>query len=141
VLASGEIANANRTANPDLWRALKGGAGNFGIVTRYDLATFKQAGIWGGSLGQDISSRQEVFEAFANIANGPEYDPYASIVSGYTFVANQWSIGHLMTYTKEVETPPAVYQPLLSIQPQTQNTLKNTNLSTLTNESVSAPTL
>ncbi|KAK3360941.1 FAD binding domain-containing protein [Lasiosphaeria ovina] len=37
VLADGSVVYANATAHADLWRALKGGAGNFGIVTRYDL--------------------------------------------------------------------------------------------------------
>ena len=40
VLASGEIINANASANSDLWRALKGGGSNFGIVTRFDLETY-----------------------------------------------------------------------------------------------------
>ncbi|KAI0204448.1 FAD-binding domain-containing protein [Astrocystis sublimbata] len=37
VLANGTIVNANQTENSDLWRALKGGSGNFGIVTRFDM--------------------------------------------------------------------------------------------------------
>ncbi|OTA99087.1 hypothetical protein M426DRAFT_16758 [Hypoxylon sp. CI-4A] len=37
VLANGTIVNANRTANADLWKALKGGSSNFGIVTRFDM--------------------------------------------------------------------------------------------------------
>ncbi|KAI1213190.1 uncharacterized protein F4807DRAFT_471636 [Annulohypoxylon truncatum] len=37
VLANGTIVNANNTTNSDLWRALKGGGSNFGIVTRYDM--------------------------------------------------------------------------------------------------------
>ncbi|QKX64236.1 uncharacterized protein TRUGW13939_11409 [Talaromyces rugulosus] len=37
VLINGSIINANSTANSDLWRALKGGGSNFGIVTRYDM--------------------------------------------------------------------------------------------------------
>lgn len=37
VLANGTVINANSTANADLWRALKGGGSNFGIVTRYDM--------------------------------------------------------------------------------------------------------
>ncbi|KAI1841301.1 hypothetical protein JX266_012537 [Neoarthrinium moseri] len=37
VLANGSVVNANERVNSDLWRALKGGSGNFGIVTRYDL--------------------------------------------------------------------------------------------------------
>jgi FAD/FMN-containing dehydrogenase len=40
VLASGEILNANASANSDLWRALKGGGSNFGIVTRFDVEAF-----------------------------------------------------------------------------------------------------
>lgn len=37
VLASGETINANASAHSDLWRALKGGSSNFGIVTTFDL--------------------------------------------------------------------------------------------------------
>ncbi|CAI6269471.1 unnamed protein product [Periconia digitata] len=40
VLANGEIVNANATDNSDLFRALKGGSSNFGIVTKFDLKTF-----------------------------------------------------------------------------------------------------
>ncbi|KAH7224441.1 hypothetical protein B0J15DRAFT_518487 [Fusarium solani] len=36
VLADGRIANANKDSNSDLWKALKGGSANFGIVTRFD---------------------------------------------------------------------------------------------------------
>lgn len=48
VLPSGEIVNANATSNSDLWRALKGGSNNFGVVTRIDLKTFPQGKFWGG---------------------------------------------------------------------------------------------
>lgn len=37
VLADGSVVNANRDDNEDLWRALKGGMSNFGIVTRFDM--------------------------------------------------------------------------------------------------------
>lgn len=39
VLANGTIVNANQTHCPDLWKALKGGMNNFGVVTRYDATT------------------------------------------------------------------------------------------------------
>ncbi|KAF3034789.1 hypothetical protein E8E12_003421 [Didymella heteroderae] len=38
VLANGDIINANATSHSDLWTALKGGSGNFGIVTRFDIS-------------------------------------------------------------------------------------------------------
>lgn len=37
VLANGTVVNANESYNVDLWRALKGGSSNFGIVTRFDM--------------------------------------------------------------------------------------------------------
>ena len=40
VLSNGDIVNANASANADLWRGLKGGSSNFGIVTRFDIEAF-----------------------------------------------------------------------------------------------------
>ena len=40
VLASGAIVYANADTHPDLFRALKGGSGNMGIVTRFDMEAF-----------------------------------------------------------------------------------------------------
>lgn len=48
VLANGSIVNANASSNADLFKALKGGSGNFGIVTRFDMQAFSTTGIWGG---------------------------------------------------------------------------------------------
>jgi FAD/FMN-containing dehydrogenase len=45
VLASGEIVNANASCHSDLWRALKGGSSNFGIVTKFDIETFPTSNI------------------------------------------------------------------------------------------------
>ncbi|CAH0028408.1 unnamed protein product [Clonostachys rhizophaga] len=46
VLGNGTIVVASEDENADLFIALKGGAGNFGIVTRYDLGTFEIHPIW-----------------------------------------------------------------------------------------------
>lgn len=41
VLANGTIVNANAHENAGLWRALKGGSGNFGFVTRVDVGKWQ----------------------------------------------------------------------------------------------------
>jgi hypothetical protein len=50
VLASGDIVNANQTSNPDLFKSLKGGNTNFGIVTKVDIAAFEFDEMWGGEV-------------------------------------------------------------------------------------------
>ena len=139
VLASGKLTNINLDTSPDLFRALKGGANNFGIVTRFDLGTFPQGQILAGNIAQDISYRDQVFQAFANIAGAPEYDPYASIVTGLSFnaTAKVWTIASTAIYTKPILNPP-VYEELLNI-PTTTSTLHLTNLSTLAAEEAPPP--
>jgi len=50
VLADGTITNVTASSNPDLFKALKGGGNNFGVVTNYKLQAHPQADIWGGNL-------------------------------------------------------------------------------------------
>ena len=50
VLSSGEIITADKTHHADLFRALKGGGNNFGIVTRFTLTTVPLDQVWGGIL-------------------------------------------------------------------------------------------
>ncbi|KAL9622767.1 MAG: hypothetical protein Q9160_002885 [Pyrenula sp. 1 TL-2023] len=50
VLASGLLTTASASENPDLWRALKGGSNNFGIVTRFTTRSFPCTNIWSGFL-------------------------------------------------------------------------------------------
>ncbi|VUC26028.1 unnamed protein product [Clonostachys rosea] len=46
VLADGSAVVASETSYPDLWRALKGGANNFGIVTSFTIPCFPSSDMW-----------------------------------------------------------------------------------------------
>ncbi|KAE9969552.1 hypothetical protein Vi05172_g4537 [Venturia inaequalis] len=69
VLASGEIVNANKTVNSDLWKALKGGSSNFGIVTRFDVQAFSAGNLYGGMLTFPDSATDQVIAAFVSFTN------------------------------------------------------------------------
>jgi len=40
------VVNATQTSYPDLWKALKGGSNNFGVVTAFEATAFKQGKLW-----------------------------------------------------------------------------------------------
>lgn len=50
VLANGEITNASKEENPDLFWAVRGAGHNFGIVTEFVFQVFEQGGMWAGIL-------------------------------------------------------------------------------------------
>ncbi|KOS23151.1 Bifunctional solanapyrone synthase [Escovopsis weberi] len=85
VLADGRIVDANVTSNSDLWKALKGGSGNLGIVTRIDMEAFQGTQIWGGSQISDRAYAGDAIRALVNFskvcADHPGR-PYA-ICNGY----------------------------------------------------------
>ncbi|CAO2650291.1 Nn.00g015830.m01.CDS01 [Neocucurbitaria sp. VM-36] len=50
VFSNGTIGHINGDNHPDIFRALKGGGNNFGVVTNYRLQAHRQGNIWGGNL-------------------------------------------------------------------------------------------
>lgn len=63
VLADGSVVNANAGNHPELFRALKGGNNNFGVVTRVTLATVETEGeIYGGVVYYPESSLPQLSE-------------------------------------------------------------------------------
>lgn len=66
VTADSQILNVNASFHPDLFWALKGGSSNFGIVTRFDLQTFPQGKIYGGTVSYNTSSVPSFLDALEN---------------------------------------------------------------------------
>ncbi|EXJ89944.1 hypothetical protein A1O3_03011 [Capronia epimyces CBS 606.96] len=81
VLATGQVVNANKKTNPDLWKALKGGSGNFGIVTRFDLNTFPSTDVWGGMSIYNSSATEPLIKALVDFtSNNKNYPQDAHIL-------------------------------------------------------------
>ncbi|KAF2275893.1 FAD-binding domain-containing protein [Westerdykella ornata] len=50
VLANASIVTASKDSHPDLFKALKGGGNNYGVVTAFTVLAHPQGQIWGGNL-------------------------------------------------------------------------------------------
>ncbi|KAH8653850.1 hypothetical protein BX600DRAFT_471763 [Xylariales sp. PMI_506] len=136
VLSSGDIINANSTTHTDLYKALKGGGNNFGVVTRIDFNTIDTLPLRAGYLYQSGQYAEQILDAFAGIASADTYDVHASIVTSFSFssTTRSWISVSVPIYTLP-ETNPAVYEELFSIPNITASTTVTIeNISTLAAE-------
>ena len=78
VLASGQVTTASASTNSDLWRALKGGATNFGIVTRFTARSFPFSRLWSGFLYMPGSRAVKVLAAFHECLDKADIDHHAA---------------------------------------------------------------
>ncbi|MCJ1269965.1 hypothetical protein MMC22_009858 [Lobaria immixta] len=133
VLASGEIVNANAQQHRDLWLALKGGSNNFGIVTRFDLITFQQGQLWGGSVYYDPSTFPQQLKALFEWDTDPNYDEFAHVIVSYGYGRGAFVAANNLYYTKATVNPTSL-RSFTSIQPPIFNNLRIANLTDFTDE-------
>jgi FAD/FMN-containing dehydrogenase len=68
VLASGAIATASEEADPDLFWAIRGGGGNFGVVTSFEYRTHPVASVLGGPVLHPLEAAPELFSFYRDFA-------------------------------------------------------------------------
>ncbi|OSS44887.1 hypothetical protein B5807_09374 [Epicoccum nigrum] len=125
VLADGSIVNANKTSNADLFRALKGGSSNFGIVTRYDMETFGNEDLWGGIVTYPASTADHHFKALVNFGLNPDRDPNAALIvfQGYSTASPTDVVRAAFDYTRPVTRPDA-YKEFFEVATNISDTTK-----------------
>ncbi|KAK8031196.1 FAD binding domain-containing protein [Apiospora arundinis] len=88
VLANGSVIDANARENPGLFKSLKGGSNNFGIVTRFDMLTFDATpgGIYAGPIFCAYDQKEAMLNAFVRLVDINEQNPADTtfFVLGYT---------------------------------------------------------
>jgi FAD/FMN-containing dehydrogenase len=86
VLADGSVVEASNETNSDLFKVLKGGGNNFGIVTRFDMMTFEAKDIWDGTVVYGKASTPQLVEAFVDFENNLTEHPDAHILAMWTYL-------------------------------------------------------
>ncbi|SCO54649.1 related to 6-hydroxy-D-nicotine oxidase [Fusarium fujikuroi] len=129
VLADGKIVDANRRENPNLWKALKGGSGNVGFVTRIDQRVADSNQLWGGFVVFDLAQRDAVFDAYIEFVEANEKDAASQLIVSVQYDGNQRLLLSVVSNSDAKESP-AIFSPLLSI-PNTSNTLNRGKIADL----------
>ncbi|KAI8936156.1 hypothetical protein NX059_007651 [Plenodomus lindquistii] len=135
VLATGEVINASADENNDLHQALKGGSGNFGIVTRFDVQGFKAGNLWGGTVTYPKSVTQQHIEAYHawtdNVVNYPE----GSSIIFWSYLPTVGDIVIQAAYEDTVgNEAPAGFDQFMAIPNATSSTLRIASHKDLTDE-------
>ncbi|KAK1851925.1 FAD binding domain-containing protein [Colletotrichum chrysophilum] len=86
VLADGSIVQANDQEHSDLFRVLKGGGNNFGIVTGFDMVTFPSKDIWDAELVHAKESAPEVVHALTDFVGNLEAHPDAHVLAMWMYL-------------------------------------------------------
>ncbi|KAF2281160.1 FAD-binding domain-containing protein [Westerdykella ornata] len=131
VLSDGRIVYASSDSYRDLWLALKGGLNNFGIVTRFDIETIPQDGMWGGQAAftyteSAIAAQAAAFSKYMG-ANNTDRDAMTGLLFNFQNPGKQFSIVNTLFYTKPVADPP-VFKDFLATPGQIVNQFSITTM-------------
>lgn len=124
VLASGDVVQASETSNPDLFWALRGGGGNFGVVTSFTYRLHPVGPmIFGGQLAfPRIPAVLKAYRDFmetapddigggAALVTAPREDPIPPPVQGMPVM------GLVVAYFGDPKDGPAALKPLADLGP------------------------
>jgi FAD binding domain/Berberine and berberine like len=67
VLADGRLVRASEDEHPDLFWALRGGGGNFGVVTSFEFRTHPVRNVVAGPMLFDIERAEEIMQAYREL--------------------------------------------------------------------------
>ncbi|KAF3923711.1 hypothetical protein ABW20_dc0104210 [Dactylellina cionopaga] len=137
VFADGTIREVSPSSYSDLYFALRGGGNNFGIVTRFDLATYPQGNLWAGSQTflYTKETATKINNAFYYLGINAPSDPYAQVILAYAYAQSEglYVIASDLQYGKPEPNPP-ILKNFTSVSGAVADTLRITSLSNLTLE-------
>ncbi|KAF4979662.1 hypothetical protein FZEAL_4153 [Fusarium zealandicum] len=141
VLADGEIVEANANENADLWQAMKGGTGNFGLITRIDMVPIEfedrsKPVVWGGNLLFKPESGPDVIDALVDFTDNVKSDENSSSIVYWAYLpalAGGTILNAAIENTKAA-VKPAAFDSYYAIPDRQDDTTKVDRMSTVTLE-------
>jgi len=125
VLASGEIVTASETSHPDLFFAIRGGGGNFGIITSFTFNLLPIKNVYAGPMFWPLEQAHEAMEFYDEITKNASNDLYGFfafliVPPGDPFPEHLHSknvCGVVWCYTGPMENAEEVFKPIREFGP------------------------
>ncbi|HEX5026381.1 MAG TPA: FAD-binding protein [Agriterribacter sp.] len=124
VLADGSFVTVNQQQHPDLFWAIRGGGGNFGIVTAFKFQAHRVKNVFGGPTLWPIEKTNEImkwYHQFINEAPDELNGFFATmIIPGPPFpepLHNKQFCGIVWCYAGDLDKAEEVFKPILAMDP------------------------
>ena len=78
--ADGELLRVSAYEHPDLFWGLKGGGGNFGVVTSLEFALYPLTTVYGGNLFYPVERATEVMDLYSRCIEVLPYEIATAVV-------------------------------------------------------------
>ena len=112
VMADGSINHANTNQEPDLFWGVRGGTGNFGIVTDFSYRLHPITQAWGGMRVYPLSQGREVLRFFREFtAAAPDE---LSTQAGIVPLPDEPAFGIMVCYAGDIRAGERILKPLRS---------------------------
>lgn len=123
VLADGRVVTAGEDTDPDLFWAIRGGGGNFGVVTSFEFDAHPLEMVFGGIAAHPLDAAAETFDAYRQFTKGlpDEAVAFCGLVhapdgSGHKIVATPvCHCGDLERAAREISPIRTFREPLLDM--------------------------
>jgi hypothetical protein len=116
VTAEGNVVNASAAEHPDLFWGLRGGGGNFGVVTMFEFQLYPAQPVLGGILIHSMSKAREVLQFYRQFFEGAP-DELTIYISLITTPEGQPQIIVLPCYLGDLRQGERILEPLRKFGP------------------------
>jgi hypothetical protein len=125
VLASGELVTANKESHPDLFWALRGGGGNFGVVTSFKFKLLDIKNVYAGPMFWPIETAKETMKFYDKLTKNASNDLYGffaflTVPPAAPFPEHLWNqkvCGVVWNYTGPIEKAEEIFKPIREFGP------------------------
>ena len=128
VLADGSFVTVNANQNTDLFWAIRGGGGNFGIVTSFKFQAHPVKNVYGGTTLWPIEKTKEIMEWYDEFINNASEDLNGFIatlvIPGPPFpeeLHHKQFCGIVWCYVRDPEKAEEIFKPILAMNPVFQH--------------------
>lgn len=125
VLATGELVTAKEDSHPELFWALRGGGGNFGVVVSFKFKLVRVKNVYAGPMFWPMEKAREAMKFYDDITKNASRDLYGffaflTVPPAAPFPEHLWNqkvCGVVWSYTGPMDRAEEVFKPIRAFGP------------------------